>query len=82
MCCVTFGGHADPVEVAGEFLGHVRFASSWKTHHHDDGGGVGEVRGTGRCGEGWARGGNALRQLTVNAFLNKSEKEQRTASTE
>lgn len=39
----TFGGHADPIEVAGEFLGHVRLATSRQAHHHDDGGGVGEV---------------------------------------
>lgn len=45
----TFGGRADPVEVAGEFLGHVRLASSWQAHHHDDSRGVGEVGGTSRC---------------------------------
>ena len=46
----TFGRQADPVEVAGEFLWHVRFASSRQAHHHDDGGQVGT-----RCcrGGGW-----------------------------
>lgn len=47
----TFGGHADPVEVAGEFLGHVRLASSRQAHHHDDSRGVGEVGGASRCRE-------------------------------
>lgn len=43
----TFGGHADPVEVSSEFLGHVRLTPSWKTHHHNDCGRVGNMGGAG-----------------------------------
>ena len=39
----TFGGHANPVEVAGQFLGHVSLPPSRQTHHHDNRGGVGQV---------------------------------------
>lgn len=31
----TFGGHPDPVEVAGELLGHVGLAARGETDHHD-----------------------------------------------
>ena len=56
MCvCVlcTFGGHADPVEVTGEFFRNVSLASSRQAHHHNDGGGIGEMGRAGRCREGW-----------------------------
>lgn len=49
VCKHTFGGHADPVEVAGEFPGHVRLAPSRQTHHDNDGGWVGEVGSTTCC---------------------------------
>lgn len=49
ICKHTFGGHADPVEVAGEFPGHVRLAPSRQTHHDNDGGWVGEVGSTTCC---------------------------------
>ncbi len=55
MAC-TFGGQADPVEVSGEFLGHVRLASSRETHHHNDCGGVGKVWHAGCSGEVGVRG--------------------------
>lgn len=51
VCKHTFGGHADPVEVAGEFPGHVRLAPSRQTHHDNDGGWVGEVGSTTCCGD-------------------------------
>ena len=40
----TFGRQADPVQVAGEFLGHVGLSSGGQAHHDDDRGGVGQVR--------------------------------------
>ena len=39
----TFGGHPDPVEVAGELLGDVRLATRGETDHHDQCWGVGHV---------------------------------------
>lgn len=39
----TFGGHPDPVEVAGELLGHVGLAARGETDHHDQRRGVGHV---------------------------------------
>jgi len=80
VCAVTFGGHANPVEVAGEFLGHVRLSSSRKPHHHDDGGRVGEVRGAARCvGGGGEGGGNALQRHT-RLPLKEPPKARRTSS--
>lgn len=48
---LTFGGHADPVEVSRELLGNVGLATSWEAHHHDDGRRVGKVGGASCCQE-------------------------------
>lgn len=39
----TFGGHPDPVEVAGELFGHVGLAPRGQPDHHDQRRGVGHV---------------------------------------
>jgi len=46
----TFGGHPDPVEVAGELLGDVGLAAGGQADHHDQRRGVGHVGSPG-CGE-------------------------------
>lgn len=40
---LTFCGHADPVQVAGELLGDVGLPSGWQAHHHNHRGGVTEL---------------------------------------
>lgn len=41
---LTFCGHADPVQVAGELLGDVGLPPGWQAHHHDHRGRVTELR--------------------------------------
>lgn len=49
----TFGWDSDPVEIAGELLGHVGLSSRRQADHHDHRWGVGHV-GSPRCTEGQA----------------------------
>lgn len=46
--CPTFGGDANPVEVACEFLGNVRLPSGRETDHHNHSRGICHV-GRPRC---------------------------------
>lgn len=47
----TFGWDANPVEITGEFLGHVSLSPCWQADHHDHRWGIGHIRSPG-CTEG------------------------------
>lgn len=47
----TFGWDANPVEITGEFLGHISLSPRRQADHHDHRWGIGHIRSPG-CTEG------------------------------